>query len=87
MIVEQNSRGRIYIDTFELKKLTSDFVNENYRMFEAIEVKVSNPNMHVTLRVLDEYRIEVLNDIRSDILEMLKLRVHLDIKQLDITIL
>ncbi len=87
MIVEQNSRGRIFIDSFEVKKLAVNYITDNFNSFDCIDVKVKNPNMEITLRACTDYPLDTLNEVRIQLIEMYKTRVHLDIKQLDITIL
>lgn len=87
MVVEQNSRGRIMIDSFEVKRIAVNYIKENYTDFECIDVKVNNPQMEITLRARFDYRIEVLEVMREDIITMFKQRVHFDIKQLDLAIL
>ncbi len=87
MVVEQNSRGRIMIDTFEVKRIAVNHIVENYEAFECIDVKVNNPQMVITLRAKTDYKIETLDEMRSDIIAMFKQRVHFDIKQLDLAIL
>lgn len=87
MVVEQNSRGRIMIDTFEVKRIAVNHIIDNYTDFECIDVKVNNPQMEITLRARNDYRIEVLEVMRDDIIAMFKQRVHFDIKQLDLAIL
>lgn len=87
MVVEQNSRGRIIIDKFEVKRIAVNYVNENYPGFDCIDVKVNNPMMEITLRAKTDYKTEALDSMRIDIISMFKQRVHLDIKQLDLVIL
>lgn len=87
MVVEQNSRGRIIIDKFEVKRIAVNYVNDNYPGFDCIDVKVNNPMMEITLRAKTDYKTEALDSMRIDIISMFKQRVHLDIKQLDLVIL
>ncbi len=87
MVVEQNSRGRIMIDKFEVKRIAVNYIKENYAEFECIDVKINNPYMEVTLRSRVDYKTETLEVMRDDIIAMFKERVHFDIKQLDLTIL
>ncbi len=87
MVVEQNSRGRIMIDKFEVKRIAMNHITENYTDFECIDVKINNPHMEVTLRSRVDYKTETLEVMRDDIIAMFKERVHFDIKQLDLTIL
>ncbi len=87
MVVEQNSRGRIIIDTFEVKRIAINHIKENYTEFECIDVKINNPQMEITLRARTDYKIESLEVMRNDIIAMFKDRVHFDIKQLDLAIL
>lgn len=87
MVVEQNSRGRIMIDSFEVKRIAVNYINENYADFECIDVKINNPQMVITLRAHIDYKREVLDEMRIDIISMFKQRVHFDIKQLDLAIL
>ncbi len=87
MVVEQNSRGRIMIDSFEVKRIAVNHIKENYTDFECIDVKINNPQMEITLRARVDYKTEVLDEMRSDIISMFKQRVHFDIKQLDLAIL
>ncbi len=87
MVVEQNSRGRIMIDSFEVKRIAVNYIKENYTDFECIDVKVNNPQMEITLRSRVDYKTEVLDEMRNDIISMFKQRVHFDIKQLDLAIL
>ncbi|WOO87485.1 hypothetical protein RZE82_00670 [Mollicutes bacterium LVI A0039] len=87
MVVEQNSRGRIMIDKFEVKRITVNYIQENYTDFECIDVKINNPQMEITLRARNDYKIEVLDEMRNDIIATFKERVHFDIKQLDLAIL
>lgn len=87
MIVEQNSRGRIMVDKFEIKRLAVNFINENYEIFECVDVKVDTPKMEIILRAKQDYHLDVLSTIRTSLVEMYKSRVHFDIKQLDISII
>lgn len=87
MVVEQNSRGRIMIDTFEVKRIAVSYIQNNYSDFECIDVKINNPQMTITLRPRSDYKIELLDDMRKDIIATFKERVHFDIKQLDLAIL
>lgn len=87
MVVEQNSRGRIMIDSFEVKRIAVNYIKENYTDFECIDVKINNPQMEIMLRARVDYKTEVLDEMRSDIISMFKQRVHFDIKQLDLAIL
>lgn len=87
MVVEQNSRGRIMVDTFEIKRIAVNHIRDNYAQFECIDVKINNPQMELTLRARTDYKIELLDEMRNDIIAMFKQRVHFDIKQLDLAIL
>ncbi|WOO89246.1 hypothetical protein R2F61_00660 [Mollicutes bacterium LVI A0078] len=87
MVVEQNSRGRIMVDTFEIKRIAVNHIKDNYSQFECIDVKINNPQMELTLRARTDYKIELLDEMRNDIIAMFKQRVHFDIKQLDLAIL
>ncbi len=87
MIVEQNSRGRIMIDKFEVKRIAVNYIIENYKDFEIIDIKINNPIMEITLRARVDYKLNVVDEIRNDIISLFKNRVHLDIKQLDLIIL
>lgn len=87
MIVEQNSRGRIMIDKFEVKRIVYNHISANYPDFECIDVKIDNPQLVITMRAQVDYKTDVLEAMREDIIAMFKERVHLDIKQLDLAIL
>ncbi len=87
MVVEQNSRGRIFIDSFEVKRICVNFIRENFDKFECIDVKAGSPKFEIVLKANEDYRIDRLDIVRNEIIAMFKERVHLDIKQLDITIL
>ncbi len=87
MVVEQNTRGRILIDTFEVKRLAYNYINENYSQFDCVELKVKNPNLKIKLRAKNDYKLDVLQQMRSEIISMYKERVNFDVKQLDLEIL
>lgn len=87
MIIEQNSRGRISIDKFEIKRLAVNYITENYTDFDCVDVVVNNPKIEITLRAKQDYYLNVLEDMRSDLVTMYKTKVHFDIKQLDISII
>lgn len=87
MIIESNSRGRILIDKFEVKRIAINYIQNNYKEFECIDVKIKNLTMKISLRAIEDYRIGELEEIRCSVINMFKERVHLDIKQLDLVVL
>ncbi len=87
VIIEQNKNGRVYIDQFEIKRLSMLFLKENFPSIKDLFIGFDGNKMKLNFSNDSNLNIDDLGKIRHDLIIFLQTNVHFDLKQLDINVI
>ncbi|MGL4590036.1 MAG: hypothetical protein ACRCUP_07355 [Mycoplasmatales bacterium] len=87
IVIDSNENGRIYVSSYQLRKITKKFIKENYKNIECKYVVFNQGMIEVGIHAADGFKIETLKVARQELIQEFHRVFNIKVRQLNIKIL